>query len=87
MHRLNALYQQVSQTANDVKTASATSLATVSTGSATWLEWIPTDIGKLATLVGLILSSVLIYTHLQKNQRAREAHELDMAIKRKELKE
>ncbi len=79
------MLNQVSQTVSDVKTAAATSAATVTTGSATWLEWIPSDIGKLATLIGLILSSVLIYTHLQKLQRDRERHEIEMAIKRKEL--
>lgn len=79
-----------------VKTAVATSAATITTGSATWLEWIPTDIGKLGTLVGCILTSVLIYVHLQKNARERyreelqnardeELHEIEIAIKQKQL--
>lgn len=42
------------------KTATSTSLATTTTGVATWLDWIPNDIGKLATLIGMVLSTVLI---------------------------
>ena len=73
--------QQISQSA---KIAAATSGITFSTGTATWLEWIPTDIGKLATLLGLALSSVLIYTHLKKYRREEEKHKLEMEILRKQ---
>lgn len=47
----------------DPKIAVAVASSTVGTGSATVLELIPDNIGKLATLVGIVLSIVLIATH------------------------
>lgn len=73
--------QQISQSA---KIAAATSGATAGTGALTWLEWIPSDIGKLATLIGLTLSIVLIYTHIKKYKREEEKHKLEMAILKRE---
>lgn len=49
----------------DVKTAWATTAATVSTGAATAVQQIPDGIGKVGTLVGIVLSVVLIYTHVK----------------------
>ena len=46
------------------KTAAVISTATTSTGLGTVLEWIPDSIGKLATLIGIILSVILIRVHL-----------------------
>lgn len=46
------------------KTAAGVSTLTTGTGVSTMLDWIPNDIGKLATLVGIILSLLLIYVHL-----------------------
>ena len=63
--------------------ATVTSATTVGSGTATWLEWVPSDIGKLATIIGIILSTVLIYTHLKKQKREEEKHNLEMEILRK----
>ena len=49
-------------------TSAATATLTTSSGIATVLQWIPDDIGKLATLVGLILSAVLIRYHVNKTR-------------------
>ena len=49
-------------------TSAATATLTTSSGIATALQWIPDDIGKLATLVGLILSAVLIRYHVNKTR-------------------
>lgn len=47
---------------------------TTGTGLATWLNLIPNEIGKLATLVGIVLSVVLIVMHIRKmRQEARES--------------
>lgn len=46
------------------KVAAGVSAVTTGTGAGTILEWIPDDIGKLATLVGIILSVILIRVHL-----------------------
>lgn len=83
---------------SDIKTAWATAVGTMGTGMGTILEMIPNEIGKLATLVGIILSSVLIYTHLRKGSieyekthleililKEKEAERIDSARHRKEV--
>jgi hypothetical protein len=50
----------VNEILSNPKAASAVSVTTTTTGVATWLDWIPNDIGKLATLIGGVLSIVLI---------------------------
>lgn len=87
----------ISELASNPKVASAVSAATTATGLGTILDWIPNDIGKLATVAGIILSSVLIYTHWRKGQieykktqleieilMEKEAERLDNARRRKE---
>ena len=49
--------------ASSPKVAACVSGATTASGLGTILEWIPDDIGKLATLIGICLSAVLIYSH------------------------
>lgn len=47
---------------------------TTVTGLSTWLNLIPSEIGKLATVVGIILSITLIVMHVRKmRQEARES--------------
>ena len=74
---------------NDVitnpKTAGIVSNATMATGVATSLDWIPSDIGKLATLVGAILSTVLIVYWVQKIRNDFKRNKLDLEMKRVEL--
>jgi len=52
------------QIIQDVRVGGVVATATTGTGIGTVLEWIPDDIGKLAVLVGIILSSILIFSHL-----------------------
>jgi hypothetical protein len=50
------------------------SASTTVTGLSTWLNLIPSEIGKLATVVGIILSITLIVMHVRKmRQEARES--------------
>ena len=56
--------QQVIEIIHSPKVAAAVSAATTGTGLGSVLDLIPNDIGKLATLVGIILSVVLIRIHL-----------------------
>lgn len=51
---------------------------TMGTGLATWMEWIPNEIGKLATLVGILLSVTLIVMHIRKMRY--EARESDLRV-------
>ena len=63
----------------------AVSVSTVTTGSgiATFLDLIPSNIGNFATVIGIILSLVLIVTHILKSFRDHERHKLEMkALKR-----
>ena len=60
----------------------AWSMSTLTTGSGlgTILDAIPNDIGKLATVVGIILSSVLIYTHSRKGRIEYEKTQLEILV-------
>jgi len=75
----------VEQIATDIKMATASAAMTTGTGTATFLDYIPTDIGKLATLIGIILSSVLIYTHIRKYNLEKKSHKLDQQIKLQQI--
>ena len=55
--------EQLASLAASPKVAGAVSAATAATGVGTWIDWIPDEIGKLATLVGILLSLLLIYSH------------------------
>ena len=83
----NIIQGSIQEAAQSAKIAAATSATTAGSGMATWLEWIPSDIGKLATLIGLTLSIVLIYTHLKKYKREEEKHKLEIEILRKQAKQ
>lgn len=50
----------VSEIASNPKVAGTVSAATTASGVFTWIDWIPNDIGKVATLIGIILSTVLV---------------------------
>ena len=62
------------------KIAATVAGATTGSGILTVLEWIPSNIGSVASMVGIILSSVMIYVHLKQ-------HFLKMKILQKELEE
>lgn len=49
------------------RAAAVVAAATASTGAGQWLGWLPSeDIGKIATVIGVVLSMVLITTHILK---------------------
>lgn len=77
----------ISDILDDVKTAVSVAIATCGSGVATFLEMIPTDIGKVATLMGVVLSIVLIYTHLKKSRLMEEKHKLEMELLHKQIKD
>lgn len=67
-------------TMDNPKIAAVVSAVTTGTGVGTWLDYIPDDIGKLATVTGIVLSSVLIYTHLRKSNHEAARARLELAI-------
>lgn len=54
----------IPEAVNSIKVAVGVAVSTIGTGVVTLLNLIPNDIGKLATLVGLCLSLVLIYVKM-----------------------
>lgn len=53
---------------NQTKVAVTAAVTTISSGIGMIFDLIPDDIGKLATLVGIVLSSVLIRNHIIKGR-------------------
>ena len=51
------------QILSDLRVAWLSAMAAMGSGTATMMEWIPTDIGKLVSLAGGILTVVLIRLH------------------------
>lgn len=84
----------IQDTLVDTKIAVAVSTGTSSSGLGTMLGMIPDDIGKLGVIVGMILSTVLIISHVKKaiyeyKDRIREIekNELELAILRKKYEQ
>ena len=59
--------EAIQQLVTNTKVASGVAVSTTGSGLGTYLDWIPGDIGKLATLIGIVLSIVLIYSHLRRS--------------------
>jgi len=57
--------------AQNPKTGALVSTATTGSGLGTLLNLIPNDIGKLATVVGILLSFLLIYANVLRIRRER----------------
>ncbi len=54
---------------NDVKVAATVALSGMGTGLSMFLALIPNDIGKLASLVAIVLTAVLIRNHLRNGRK------------------
>lgn len=80
MSGINTLRDIVDQLSTSPKIALAVSTATAGTGGGTVIDLIPDDIGKLASLVGIILSVVLIYTHLRRGPAEYKKAQLELKI-------
>ena len=65
-----SIKEQAIQYATNIKVGVVTGAGTVSAGAGTWFDVIPDDIGKLASLVGILLSSLLIFFHVQKIRKS-----------------
>lgn len=76
----NTVNQLLIEIAQNPKIAAASSAATGGLGIATVLEKIRTDIGLIATIIGAILSVVLIFTHIRRDKREKERHRSEMEL-------
>lgn len=56
--------EEIEQIIQSPKLAASVSAMTTTAGAGTVFDYIPDDIGKLATLIGIILSVILIRVHL-----------------------
>jgi hypothetical protein len=65
-----SIKEQAMEYATNMKVGVVTGAGTVSAGAGTWFDVIPDDIGKLASLVGILLSSLLIFFHVQKIRKS-----------------
>ena len=80
---------QAAEVAKDIlsspKTAVLTGAATSATGIAKVMSWIPDDIGKAATLFGIVLTLVLVRNHLAARREKAEMHALNMEMRELEI--
>ena len=82
----NILTQVATDVSQNQKVAAT--VATTTTGSGiftTYLEMIPSDIGKIATLMGAALSLVIIIISIHKHTMFTKRHKIEMKLKEKEL--
>lgn len=77
---MSAVRDEVHELATCPQVATIVMMMTVWAGVGMSLDWIPDDIGKLAALVGIVLSLVLICSHLQNVKKLKLEIEL---LKRK----
>lgn len=74
----------VNQILQSAKTGHTVATGTLGSGLAWMLEIIPHDIAKLATLIGSILSLVLIVVHIKRYRMDKRAADAELEVKRLE---
>ena len=77
----------IQEVAANPKAAQLVAMATTGTGVGTIFDIIPDDIGKLATLVGIILSSILIYKHAKLLKQDAEKNKIELEILKERRRE
>lgn len=60
---------------------------TIAAGIGTVLKLVPADIGKLASLLGVVLTAVLIFVHISRELRERKKAELETELLRRKLRD
>ncbi len=61
-----SITKQLTSLTSSARSATIVSAVTTGSGLAMVLEMIPNDIGKLATVTGIVLSIILIFNHIRK---------------------
>ena len=74
----------LTELAGSTRVAATTSAATTSTGAATVLDYISSYVGTVATLVGIVLSLVLIYTHWRNGRAEYNKTKLEIELLKRE---
>ena len=83
----NILTQAAIDASQSPKAATVVAAVTTGSGVSTILDIIPADIGKIATLIGIALSIILICTHSFKFFLDYKEHKKRMKVLDKELEE
>ncbi len=77
---------RLTELANDIRVAMSVAAGTASGGLGQLLELLPDNLlTKTATLVGIVLSSVLIYTHIKRHLREEKMAKVALELKLREL--
>ena len=71
----------------DIKAAWIVAGAGATTGTASLLDFIPDDIGKLGTMISMALGLVLIVSHGIKMVREHRIGKIDLQLKRRQLED
>lgn len=82
---INSLIQRAAAMTESPKIAVSVASATWSSGLAAAFEVIPEDMGKLSAVVGIVLSIVLLITHIKKDRRDTEKHTLEVLLLKEQL--
>lgn len=79
--------ERLAEVVQSARVAASVAATTVGTGVAEAMSLIPSDwLGKVATLIGIVLSLVLIYTHIKRYMMDKRNSDLDYELKIKQLK-
>lgn len=84
---INMLIRSMIDAAQTPKGVYAATGATGASWILTVLEWIPNDIGKFISLIGLIIAVWMFYIQYKKDQRDQERHVIEMELLKKERKD
>jgi len=71
----------------DIKAAWIVAGTGAGTGTASLLNFIPDDIGKLGTIITGLLGIVLLVSHVMKMVREHRIGKLDLLLKKRQLEE
>jgi len=71
----------------DTKAAIVVTGTSATTGTVTFLDLIPDDIGKLATMISMVLGLVLIVSHGIKMVREHRMGKIDFQLKERQLQD
>lgn len=69
------------QIAENDKTTYIVSGAIGAAGTMTWLDVITPIVGLIASILGILVACVIIYTRIRKDKREGEAHKAEMKKK------
>lgn len=79
---IKSLVEEVLQ---NPKAAHTIAVATVATGVSDMLDWIPDDVGKLATFLGVVLTTVVIFTSIRRGRYEYEKAQLEIELLRRKV--